>query len=126
MTRRSALSCCAALLVFAGCSDEVPPAVVEVSFAADVQPIFATHCLSCHPPSGGLDLSASVAHGNVVGVTSFGYAPAVLVQPGFPEESVLYGKVTGTFATGVMALPDLDAAEVEIIFVWIQEGAMDN
>src|SRR5260221_410993 len=47
-----------------------------VSLANDIQPIFDSSCISCHPPNNGMDLTRGVSYGNLVNGTSFGYAPA--------------------------------------------------
>jgi hypothetical protein len=102
-----------------------------VSFATDIQPIFATTCVGCHAspaPSGNLDLGPTVGYGNLVNVVSSGYAPAVRVVPGDPALSVLYHKVFGTGQYGA-AMPfggTISPADRTRIQTWIAEGARNN
>ncbi len=116
-----------ALAIFlAGCSSDSPTGGGGgVSFGGEVQPIFDAHCGGCHPPNGGLDLSPAGSYVNLVSVMSSTYGQ-MRVQPGDPNNSVLYGKASGDFADGAMPPADLDPSQVETIRLWIQEGALDN
>ncbi|MBL0044263.1 MAG: hypothetical protein IPP33_07635 [Flavobacteriales bacterium] len=98
-------------------------------FAAEVLPIFTAHCWTCHPPMADMDLSASEAYNNLVGVTSTNHAPGIRVVPGDPEASVLWHKVTFTEVYGLGMPPDgtfLSAEELGIILDWIEQGALEN
>lgn len=100
--------------------DTITPKEVEVpenvSFNEDVIPIFNNGCNNpgCHT-TGGLppDLTPDNAY---ISLTFFGY-----VDVDFPEESILYKKIT----TGTMYeyATDQDRA---IILKWIEKGALDN
>ncbi len=124
------------LLAVAGCSDNGTDPVAgggggaTVSFAADVQPIFARRCLACHGVGGnaGLDLSPAVAWANLVGIETTNYAPRQRVMSANPDGSVLYLKLNGDASTGSrMPLGGaLDPAMIELVRVWILEGALDN
>lgn len=100
-----------------------------VSFAADLQPVFTATCTGCHGPGGegGLNLSAGVAHGNLVGVAAVGHAGQRVVA-GDPDQSVLYLKISGAAAVGDrMPLGGaLDAGTIEKVRQWIAAGALDN
>ena len=96
---------------------------------------FAGSCTfgKCHaPPSpaGGLDLSAGVAHAQLVGVVA--HHPqakgAVLVVPGQPEQSFLYQKVKGPVSAGaLMPLGETEPYDadcsVAMLRQWILDGA---
>jgi mono/diheme cytochrome c family protein len=105
------------------------PGPTPVSFANQIQPIFDAECVQCHGESafGGLDLRPDSSHGNLVGVESNGYAPAVLVTPGEPATSVLYGKVSNSGQFGTVMPPppndELTATQLGLIERWIEEGA---
>lgn len=124
------------LLAGAGCSDigtepqAPPPVAATVSFVADILPVFTDRCVACHGVGGnaGLDLSAAVAWDNLVGIEATNYAPRQRVVVGNPDQSVLYLKVNGEAAVGDrMPLGGtLDAAKIELIRVWIAQGALDN
>ena len=123
------------LMGLAACSDDddndgtMDPGPTPVSFTTQIQPIFDSSCIQCHGDTafGGLDLRADSSHGNLVGVESNGYAPALLVSPGNPAASVLYGKITDSGRFGsVMPPPPNDALSTEqiaVIELWIEEGA---
>jgi hypothetical protein len=94
-----------------------------VSFATQVLPIFnATGCEGCHVFQHTSDL---------VNVTSqLGYAPAVLVKPFDPTNSVLYGKVANTRQYGdpmpFGSANGLPTSQRTTIRTWILEGAHNN
>lgn len=127
-------------MVMAGCSDHGldpvgdgsggDPGPAPVSFAAEVQPIFAASCLNCHGVGGnaGLDLTPEVAWANLVGVQATNYAPRLLVMSGSPESSVLFLKLSGDTSTG-SRMPlggSLGRDTIELVRQWILEGALDN
>ena len=106
---------------------------VQVSHAAEIQPIWDLHCSSCHgggAPSSGLDLSGD-AWDDLVGAPS-GQARMALVTPGDVGASYLAYKLRGTQAdasgSGVQ-MPrggaPLDEATLDLIETWIAEGALE-
>jgi mono/diheme cytochrome c family protein len=103
------------------------PGDQNVSFSADVQPIFDSHCVSCHPSSGNLDLRSGYSYNNLVNRPASGYN-GILVVPGDANASVLYKKIDGSGAYGSnMPLGgSLSSAQIEIIRRWIDEGARNN
>jgi len=108
-------------LLISSCTyDEITPKVVEVpdnvSFAADVLPIFENTCSKsgCHSTNG---VPPNFTKDNAyISLTFFGY-----VNINAPEESKVYQKIT----TGSMKnyATDQDRA---IILRWIEQGALDN
>jgi len=123
-------------LFLTGCSDrgaepiaQGPGVPVTVSFSGDIQPVFDANCVACHGAAGNgnLDLRPGLAWDNLIGVASSGYAE-VRVDPGNPEESLLYLKLTGAAGAGprMPAGGALEAAAIESFRVWIQAGAPDN
>jgi len=132
----------AAVLLSSGCSDwgdepaddpddggPVGPPPTTVSFATDIQPIFDASCAGCHGAGGnaGLDLRAGVSHGNLVGVSA-SESSLDLIAPGDPLASWLYLKLTGAQDVGSPMPPGspLPQSQVELVRVWIEEGALDN
>lgn len=98
-------------------------------FATEVVPIFQQHCWVCHPDMAGLDLTANVAHSNLVGVVSTNHAPGVRIVPGDPMVSVLWHKVSGSSDYGLNMPPNgtfLSNDELQTIRDWIEQGALDN
>ena len=105
-----------------------------VGFAKDVQPILMKYCVACHVQGGAQgDLALYPdAWRSMVGVESR-QSPLVLVDPGKPEASYLYLKLTGEHlaaqGTGErMPSPQapLAPAEIEVIRQWIEQGAGKN
>ena len=128
-----------ALLALAGCADygdspqpgptdPVDPPTT-VSFAAQIQPILDNQCIGCHGVGGqaGLDLRPGVSHGNLVGVTATESALA-LVQPGQPDQSWFYLKLTDQQEVGDVMPPGgtIGSANLSLVATWIDEGAQDN
>src|SRR2546425_961546 len=106
----------------AACMAAVAPSArlsAQIDFQRDVQPIFREHCISCHGPdqqmSGlRLDRRADAMRG---GSQSD-------IGPGSAEGSRLYHRLTDT-VFGPQMPPDgpLNAAQIETIQQWIDEGA---
>ena len=126
----------AVLLTVTGCSDSgdptgAPPAITPtVAYAVDVQPIWDTHCTSCHGsvPSAGMDLRAAAGTAMLVNVAATGH-PGVRVVPGNPAASVLFGKLQGDPALGdrmPLGGASLSAGELETVRLWIAGGALNN
>jgi mono/diheme cytochrome c family protein len=114
-----------------------------VSYAGDVAPIFQSHCVICHHPGGiiGLDLQNpfDAEHGLINQPNSWHQAhdspTALLVKPGYPDESFLIEKVAAdpeTFDSANNGSPmpaQLDrvsAQELATIEQWIAAGAKDD
>jgi hypothetical protein len=98
-------------------------------FGAEVLPIFTARCWACHPPMGGMDLSAEVAYQSLVGVESINHAPGIRVVPGDPEASVLWNKINFTEVYGLGMPPDgtvLSGEDLATIRDWIEQGALNN
>lgn len=112
----------ACLSLLAACSQR------NVSFGADVQPVLKKYCLECHVPGGpgyitsGFDMSSyeTLMKGGKYGA---------LVIPGDPLTSTLNMLVEGR-ADPSIHMPHgrkkLDEREMEILRVWVQEGAKNN
>ena len=104
------------------------------SWSEDVYPIFMSRCAGCHGMSGGLSFGggASAAYDRLVNAdaTHNDCMPATdRVEPGSPDQSVLFLKISGTSCGGRMpagGAPPLDAAQIETIRAWIAAGAMED
>lgn len=111
-----------ALLAVAGCTPS------GVSYSKDVQPILSKYCFECHAPgkegfvASGLDTTSyqSLMKGGKFGP---------LVKPGDPLSSSLNMLVEGRahpsirMPHGREKLPD---KSIEILKVWVNEGAKNN
>jgi Planctomycete cytochrome C len=100
----------------------------NVSFGRDVHPILKAKCLECHAPGGtgyvasGFDMSSyeSLMKGGKFGK---------LINPGDPLTSALNMLVEGR-ANPSIRMPHgrgkLSDKEIEILRVWVKEGAKNN
>ncbi|HQV53368.1 MAG: hypothetical protein IPI00_12395 [Flavobacteriales bacterium] len=131
----------AALVFTVGCAKDEgpvfvpgpPPVVGEpidtAYFNTEVLPIFTEHCWNCHPTMAELDLGVTEAYNNLVNVPSVNHAPAIRVVPGDPAASVMWHKVSGSPTYGLNMPPNgttLSAEELQLIYDWIEQGAMNN
>jgi hypothetical protein len=96
----------------------------DASYELAIQPVFDSACLMCHWANaalGGLELQS---YG---GVMSGGVTGAAVV-PGDCAGSLLYQRIAGQTASPMppVGYPDLDAAEVDCICMWIAEGTPDS
>ena len=108
----------------------IPSATVTL---ADVQTqVFSPRCAlsGCHAGSGapfGLDLSSGAAAGNLIDVASAELPSLLRVEPGDAANSYLYMKVSADprINGDPMPLnrPPLNAADLELIEAWINQGA---
>jgi hypothetical protein len=91
--------------------------VDTVYFSAQIEPIFAnSQCLNCHNGSIPPDLRAGNSYNSIV---SDG-----LVTAGDPDASKIYWyphPVTGTHSTKYSSID-----EANLIFSWINQGALNN
>ncbi len=91
----------------------------NVSFSSSVIPIFNNNCVSCHN-SGSTepDLTPDNAYADLTANNAY-------VVPGKPEDSKLYHRITGQ---GSLMPPggSLPQNDINIIYVWIKEGALNN
>ncbi|MBW3533704.1 MAG: c-type cytochrome [Gemmatimonadetes bacterium] len=109
----------------AGAETSVDLPRAEVTYSADVAPIFKKSCVSCH---GGMDggekrveygLDLTTAKGVLAG-SEYG----AVIEPGDPDNSYLVELIEAG------DMPEegdpLTPAEIEIIRAWIADGAKDN
>jgi hypothetical protein len=108
----------------------------DVSFVANIQPIFTYNCavIGCHVPGNppaGMVLAGGFAYAQIVGVPSAENAPMSRITAGDPPNSFLYLKVLGTAGKGNQmpapatgnVLTDLDKDRIRR---WIVNGALQN
>lgn len=119
----------------------------DVSYAADVQPIWNDKCGACHDNFSAtrglvvvdLSLTASILRRNIVNVFAagpdFGSTAPLLVTPFDPQTSYLFLKLIdaqndpGVLGEGVQMPADgnlLNAVELHRVEGWIAQGAEDN
>lgn len=103
----------------------------NVSFVSSIQPIFTSHCTSCHTQGGTssfLPLVSGVSYNNLVNKTSTQSGGGTLVIPGNSADSILYKRVSGSSVGNQMPKggPFLSTTDQNLIKTWIDEGAKDN
>jgi len=108
-----------AILIIGGCQylHIVPePIPTDVSFSADIIPIFTANCIGCHTSGGQApDLTSANAYNSIISMN--------LVDTSNPTASILYVKVnTGAMPPG----GKLPQSQIDLILKWIQQGAKNN
>jgi hypothetical protein len=109
-----------------------------VSFALQIQTIFATDCVACHAPptpTGGLDLTTGNSYANLVNVPcQCDAGPGVFrVKPGDTANSMIWRKTGNTsnmcgasMPKGQQPLSVMSAAQYQQLSDWITQGAPNN
>ncbi|WP_231943606.1 DUF1549 domain-containing protein [Aeoliella mucimassa] len=97
----------------------------SVSFANDIQPIFAAHCYGCHQPAKPSGNYSMTSFDRLIAIGDRGEQPVVA---GKPHDSLLVSLITPTDGQAEMPADGepLSAAEIELITRWIAAGAMDD
>jgi hypothetical protein len=92
---------------------------VDILFATQIAPIFATEsCTSCHKTGGQApDLSAASAYNSIKSLT--------LANTAVPASSLLYTYPNPANAT-VHAWKKYTASEAQLVLTWITQGAKNN
>lgn len=117
-------------------TDSGDPTGPPLSFATDIQPIFAANCLgpagspaaNCHSvsPQGGALILDTEAFTNIVGVAAMVNSSFVRVVPSSPDDSLLLLKVEGTPPPGTLGpMPPagpIDEASQAMLRSWIAQG----
>jgi len=128
-----------ALAAVACASDDAvnpPPPGGQTGFAA-VQAIFTQNCAfsSCHAgssPREGMNLSAGLAYGNIVGIPSSQVPRLNRVTPSNPDSSYMVLKLEGEaglvggVGTRMPLGGSLTQAQIDTIRAWIAAGAPTN
>ena len=97
-----------------------PPQGAEVSFSADVLPIFEARCQSCHG-TGRAEVGLSLAsHADVMAGSDYG---PVVVPSSSDTSRLIEVVVSGEMPVGGRPLAE---SEIQTISDWIDAGAPDN
>ena len=116
-------------------ADAPNPNALQPTLSSIQQNIFNLDCAlsGCHAgttPQQGQNLSEGQSFNNIVNVPSMEVPSLFRVNPGNPNESYLFLKITGAplIVGSQMPLgrPTLSAEKIEIIRQWIENGALDN
>ncbi len=120
------------LLVFVSSSPSTYAQNRRSPTLAQVQAVFDRTCVRCHSghtPPRGLNLSPGHA-GQIIGSPSTGLPTMMLVEPGDPDRSYLFLKITdqhlqagGSGRRCPIGQPPLPQNELDLIRRWIESGA---
>ena len=95
--------------------DPGDPDAPEISFSAEITPIFDSKCTGCHKPGGQTpDLTAANAYSSLTGSDRY-------VKTSAPETSLIYTKPSPTGSH--VKYSEAEAAKV---LTWITQGAKNN
>jgi len=110
--------------------------VDEVSFAADIAPVFQSRCAGCHQPDGfasqsGIDVDLRTeAPFEGLFADAMSAAGRKLIVPGDPDASFLFEKVSQTDPSAGERMPlfgaPLSDEQIELLRDWIAAGAPQN
>jgi hypothetical protein len=107
------------MLLLAACEKEVFETVVipndDLSYSLDIQPIFDDKCVSCHPPTKGLDLNEPVSYDELVPEY------VTVADSANPRGSKLYSKINGS--SHASRTTDIEKQKIE---KWISQGVPNN
>lgn len=96
----------------------------QIEYSQVIQPIFTTHCVSCHGGMNNVYLNNYDAVMNSVGLQ---YATNI-VNPGNASGSPLYDKISSSNPTFGVRMPEggpyLSTEQINLIAQWINEGAL--
>lgn len=114
-----------------GGTDPIDP---SATFTRVQTEVFTPTCAraGCHDLIGQqsqLVLTAARAYTNTVGVPSVEMPQLRRVEPGDPNGSYLYRKITGSGITGErmpLQLPPLSDAQIKLVRDWIRRGAPND
>jgi hypothetical protein len=97
-----------------------PGGEASVSYRKEIQPILDRYCVQCHGGVEGLwmdrfeNLMRGGEHGSII-------------SPGNPEDSELYLRLTGSKLPAMpLGSGPLSSRQVELIRLWIEDGAPNN
>lgn len=114
-----------------GGGDPIDP---SATFTRVQNEVFTPSCttIGCHDTLGQqsqLVLSSGQAYAMTVGRASVEMPSLLRVEPGSPERSYLYRKITGAGITGErmpLGGPPLDDAKIRLVRDWIRRGAPND
>lgn len=119
----------AVLLLIQGCTNNsVEPEVItdDVSYSAEIQPIFTNSCNNCH--SAGQNNFNSSSYQAVMASTSPNYG-GLQVRPGDADGSPLVDKIAESNPQHGSRMPttgSLSQTQIAKIRAWIDQGAENN
>jgi uncharacterized membrane protein len=113
------------LLLISGCATQR-----VVSFQNDIDPILNDKCLQCHEPPNGVGYVQTGMNMETYDSLMKGTIFGTVIIPGDSKRSVI-NKLTEGRAGELMRMPHGDAKkltteEVELLNLWVNQGALNN
>ncbi len=104
---------------------------IDARFSAIQDSVFTPQCATsgCHDGSIKPRLSAGIAYDQIVNIPNGETFSTDRIEPGKPEKSYLYLKLTGKNITGSrmpLGAPPLSQSVIDSIQAWIENGAFQN
>lgn len=91
---------------------------------APIQAIFTAKCIACHPALSPPNLTEGLSYDSIVEAVSVS-GTATYITPGEPEESLLWGRISGSIGTIMPPAGSLTDDELTTIEDWILAGALE-
>ncbi len=96
--------------------------------------VFSVSCAlsGCHSgasPTGGMNLTAGVAYGNIVRVPSTERADLNRIEPGDPDRSYMVKKLRGDpdiVGSPMPLIGSISAAQRQLVIDWVRRGAPND
>jgi hypothetical protein len=140
MSRGALIVLLGATLAWTGCGNVKPlptepdgggPPPADATFTRVQSEVFSVNCAlsGCHAgtaPTGGMNLSAGAAYGNIVGVPSTERSDLHRIEPGDPNRSYLVKKIRGDADIVGSPMPligSLTDAQRQVVIEWVRRGA---
>jgi hypothetical protein len=114
---------------------ELSAVAAQVSYKKEVVPILMRHCAICHMKNekyGYLTINEDSAYDALVGVPAYAMPNLSRVEPGAPEKSYLWLKLTGDYLKiggkgwPMPPMSMLPTDKKNVILNWIKQGANNN
>jgi len=110
------------------------PPPPDATFTRVQGEVFSVSCAlsGCHSgssPTGGMNLSAGVAYGNIVLVPSTERADLDRIQPGEPDLSYLVKKIRGDpdiVGSPMPLIGTITSAQRQLVIDWVRRGAPND
>jgi hypothetical protein len=110
------------------------PPSPDATFTRVQSEVFTVSCAlsGCHAgsaPTAGMNLSAGVSYGNIVGVVSTERGDLQRIAPGDPERSYLVKKIRGDADIVGSQMPligSITAAKRQLVIDWVRRGAPND
>jgi hypothetical protein len=142
MRRGTSIALLAVALAAAGCGDRktLPlepgggPPSPDATFTRVQAEVFSVSCAlaGCHSgtaPTAGMNLSAGVSYGNIVGVTSTERGDLHRIEPGDPDRSYMVKKIRGDpdiVGSQMPLVGSITTGQRQLVIDWVRRGAPND